>query len=605
MSARELAWRAAAPVRARLWRTPLRRPDWDTPGWTELLERLAGTAAPATTAAAARIAGGELCFWGRAARIDPLRPDWNVEPVDGDPKRIWELHRQQHLVPLALGSAIAERPDWARVCVDQLVSWVASSPPGRGPAWSSGYEASHRLIGWAWAVPLVAPEASAQELALLADSYALQRQFVERSPSRFSSANNHRIAELVGLLGASMLSGGVGWQDTWRELEDEVVLQTYPDGGSREQASGYFLYVLELLWLAGLFAQASGQSLGRLEERLEAMLTWLFETTGPDGEPPSFGDDAEDRGLSVDYFTPRSAASIAGRAQSLLGGSPSLSHTVTEHTERSCLLESGYAVLRASLAGSAVRVVFDVGDLGFGSLAAHGHADALSVTLAVDAVTLLRDSGTGSYVVKQGRNEFRTTAAHNTVVVDGRPQAEALGPHLWGRRPTTTVETSTLGRELDYVRASHDGYGRARHVRSVLFLKPDVLVVFDRVWSARPFEAELSWHLCPGETLQSFGGGRAQLIVAAVPAPQFERGVAPFSPRYTQHESAPRYRWRSRGSDVVFATVVTLDGSTAPACRLEVGTDGTAVLHLLAPRSLIVIETWSAAAADVSPARVN
>src|ERR1700730_10175239 len=270
MSARELAWRTAEPVRARLRRTPLRRPDWDTPGWTELLERLAGTAAPATTAAAARIAGGELCFWGRAARIDPLRPDWNVEPVDGDPKRVWELHRQQHLVPLALGSVIAERPDWARVCVDQLISWAASSPPGRGPAWSSGYEASHRLIGWAWTVPLVAREASARELALLADSYALQRQFVDRSPSRFSSANNHRIADLVGLIGWSMLSAGAGWHDTWRELEDEVALQTYPDGGSREQASGYFLYVLELLWLAGLFAQASGQSLGRLEERLPA-----------------------------------------------------------------------------------------------------------------------------------------------------------------------------------------------------------------------------------------------------------------------------------------------------------------------------------------------
>ena len=269
------------------------------------------------------------------------------------------------------------------------------------------------------------------------------------------------------------------------------------------------------------------------------------------------------------------------------------------------MLESGYAVLRASLAGSAVRVVFDVGDLGFGRLAAHGHADALSVTLGVDAVALLRDSGTGSYVVEQGRNEFRTTAAHNTVVVDGRPQAEALGPHLWGRRPTTTVETSSFGREFDYVRASHDGYGRTRHVRSVLFLKPDVLVVFDRVRGPRPFEAELSWHLCPGETLESFGGGRARLIVAAAPASQFERSVAPFSPRYTQHESAPRYRWRSRGSEVVFATVVALDGSAAPACRLEVGTDGTAVLSLLAPRPLRVIETWSAAAVDVSPTRVN
>ena len=579
MSARELAWRTAAPVRARLTRSPLRRPRWDTSGWSALLERLLETAPPSTSATAARIAGGELCFWGRPAHIDPLRPAWDVDPDASDPKRIWELHRQQHLVPLAMGSSIASRPDWARVCVDQLVSWVTSSPPGRGPAWSSGYEASHRLIGWAFAVPLVARQASAEELALLADSYALQRRLVERSPSRFSSANNHRIAELVGLLGASMLDGGAGWPDTWRELEDEVVLQTYPDGGSREQASGYFLYVLELLWLAGLFAHAQGQPLGRLEERVRAMLGWLFDTAGPDGEPPSFGDDAEDRGLRLDYFTPRSAASIAGRTRSLLEGAPSLSHTVSEHAERSSLLESGYAVLRARLSGSDIRVVFDVGELGFGSLAAHGHADALSVGVDVGAVVLLRDSGTGSYLESEGRDEYRTTAAHNTVVVDGRPQAEPLGPHLWGRRPATTVEASTLGPELDYVRASHDGYAPlARHVRSVLFLKPDLLLVFDRVSGTRQLEAELAWHLCPGETLENLGGGLAHLCVAAVPPASLGVAAAPFSPRYEQHESAPRYWWRAHGSEIVFATVVMLDGRAAPACRLEVGLDGAATV---------------------------
>lgn len=574
-----------------------------------MLERLVETAPPSASATAARIAGGELCFWGRAAHIDPLRPAWDVDPSDGsplpgtaDPKRIWELHRQQHLVALAVGSSVENRPDWARVCVDQLVSWVASSPPGRGPAWSSGYEASHRLIGWAWAVPLVAGEASPEELSLLADSYALQRQLVERSPSRFSSANNHRIVELVGLLGACTLSGGAGWKDTWRELEDEIVLQTYPDGGSREQASGYFLYVLEVLWLAGLFASALGQPLGRVEERLEAMLAWLADTAGPDGEPPLFGDDAEDRGLRLDYFTPRSAASIAGRAQSLLAGSPSLLHMVTEHTRRSCLLESGYAVLRAPLSDSDVRVVFDVGELGFGSLAAHGHADALSVGLDVGAAALLRDSGTGSYLVSQGRNDFRTTAAHNTVVVDGRPQAEPLGPHLWGRRPTTTVEAASLEPELDYVRASHDGYGSlARHVRSVLFVKPDLLLVFDRVRGTRQLEAELAWHLCPGETLESFGAGRAHLSVAAVPPATFGLAAAPFSPRYGQSESAPRYSWRAHGADIVFATVVVLDPGTAPACRLDLRTDGVATVHLLAPRFLTVVETWSAVSPDVRP----
>src|SRR5262249_10564083 len=151
-----------------------------------------------------------------------------------------------------------DRPEWARICLDELLRSASSPVPG-----TSGYEASHRLIGWAWIVPLVAGEADAQELAALAAAYARDRRLVERTPSRFSSANNHRLAELVGLIAASTLGGDAQFDGLWRELEDEVARQTYADGGSREQASGYFLYVLELLWLAGLFARGRGASLGR------------------------------------------------------------------------------------------------------------------------------------------------------------------------------------------------------------------------------------------------------------------------------------------------------------------------------------------------------
>jgi hypothetical protein len=576
MSAREVAWRAAAPIRSRLAPPPLRPPDWTTPGWTSLLRELAATAPAATVETAARIAAGERSVWGRAPTADEV-----------DPKERWELERQQHLVPLALGAVAAERPEWARLCIDELLRWASSPHPG-----TSGYEASHRLIGWAWTVPLVAGEASAAELDRIASAYAEDRRLVERTPSRYSSANNHRLAELVGLIAASTLDGGTGFEELWRELEDEVALQTYGDGGSREQAGGYFLYVLELLWIAGLFARSRGASLGRLEERLGAMLGWLHATARDDGEPPPFGDDAEDRGLRVDYFEPRSAAAIAGRVRSLLDGTPSLAPTLAVHATASAVLESGYAVLRSG----PVRVVFDVGELGYGAIAAHGHADALSVLVDVGAEAMLRDSGTGSYVAARGRDDYRTTAAHNTVVVDDRPQAEALGPHLWGRRFTTTLEASSLGAEVDYVRAAHDGYApAARHTRSVIFAKPDLLVVLDRITASHPVDAELVWHL---------HAAGAPLAVASVPAADRAEVDAPFSPRYQQREVAPAYRWRARGAQVVFATLVALGGG-APALRLEVGAGGEATLHVLRPRPLVVVETWQSRSPTVRAHTAN
>jgi hypothetical protein len=313
------------------------------------------------------------------------------------------------------------------------------------------------------------------------------------------------------------------------------------------------------------------------------MLGWLHATADDAGEPPAFGDDAEDRGLRLEYFEPRRAAAIAGRVRSLLDGAPSLSKALAAHANRSVLLESGYAVLR----GGSVRVVFDVGELGYGSIAAHGHADALSVLADLGNESVLRDSGTGSYVASRGRDDYRTTAAHNTVVVGGRPQAELLGPHLWGRRFATTVEASSLTAELDYVRASHDGYiPAARHTRSVLFVKPDLLLVLDRVEGTGPIGAELTWHLrTPG----------AAVAVASLPHADVAEVDAPFSPRYGRLETAPAYRFRAQGTRVVFATVVSFAGAD-PELRLEVDPGGEATMHLLRPRQLTVCEDWHSSA---------
>jgi uncharacterized heparinase superfamily protein len=81
------------------------------------------------------------------------------------------------------------------------------------------------------------------------------------------------------------------------------------------------------------------------------------------------------------------------------------------------------------------QVLLDAGPLGLGSLAAHGHADALSLWASLDGKPLLIDAGTYAYHEDPAwRDHFRSTPAHNTLTLDGKNQSEIHGPFLWGRK---------------------------------------------------------------------------------------------------------------------------------------------------------------------------
>ena len=612
MSMRERAWRVVAPAVATTDRLPRRSSPhrFDRGPWPEAVLELAAGLNATMIDEAARIADGELCFWGRSASVDPAAPDWRLDPLtrtavpwrhrDGhyDPKPLWELHRHQHLFPLAAGAHLADRPDWREVAVSQLRTWIAANPrKAGGPGWSSAYETAHRLVQWAWSVPLLARSLDRAARESIERAYAQQARFVATRPSRYSSANNHRIAEIVGLLHSEALTGDpAGWRRRWGELEHHAACQMYPDGGSREQAAGYFLYVLEMLWVAGMLARSLGQELGTLSEQLRRRVAWAAAAGDADFEPPAFGDDAEDRILRLEYFQRRRARDIVDRAAALIEDELVLQPTRSVETaNRSQLLESGLVVLRVPGGPQEARVAFDVGELGFGALAAHGHADALSVVVENRGRTLLRDSGTGSYVPGEGRELLRSTAAHNTVEIGGVSQAVPLGPHLWGHRYTVQIEHTMLSAKYDYVRANHDGYVRdfgAVHRRSVLFLKPDFVVVLDRVEADRPQDIRLYWHLMSDTHLANLGSDASLLVATEPPASAVEEPFR-YSPRYNSWSEAPRWSWHVSGTDVRFASVIAL--ATGPH-RLELRRAGDAdEIVVEGPTPFRLSERWHGA----------
>ena len=136
---------------------------------------------------------------------------------------------------------------------------------------------------------------------------------------------------------------------------------------------------------------------------------------------------------------------------------------------------SGYYLLGDRLeTEEEIRMLVDAGPLGYLSIAAHGHADALAVVLNVAGTEVLVDPGTYCYHTEpEWRSYFRGTQAHNTVVVDGEDQSVQVGNFMWTRHATAQcLEFSTTNGAQRFV-GQHNGYERLRdpviHRRQITF----------------------------------------------------------------------------------------------------------------------------------------
>src|SRR5215469_15845346 len=127
---------------------------------------------------------------------------------------------------------------------DPLVEWHRGRAPLISFAWT------RRLLGrWAGATECF------EDSSLARDQIFRHQQYLAALRSHGSSANNHLLAELLGLyVGASAFP----WfppSGRWRRaavagLEIEAQRQVFPDGLSREQASEYHGFVLKCSWSA-------------------------------------------------------------------------------------------------------------------------------------------------------------------------------------------------------------------------------------------------------------------------------------------------------------------------------------------------------------------
>jgi len=167
--------------------------------------------------------------------------------------------------------------------------------------------------------------------------------------------------------------------------------------------------------------------------------------------------------------------------------------------------QGGYYILGGDFeTEEEVRIVADAGPLGYLSIAAHGHADALAFTLSAGGTPILVDPGTFAYhTERRWRDYFRGTSAHNTVRVDREDQSVPGGNFLWLQHAQARVESFESLPDGVRMRAHHTGYERlddpVRHRRTWAYERAArKLTIIDEIQSRGTHRLEWFWHFAPG-----------------------------------------------------------------------------------------------------------
>jgi hypothetical protein len=428
--------------------------------------------------------------------------DYRDERIVGDIKYLWEPNRHLELVTLAQAWHLTGDARYAQGCQVLLDSWFAQCPYPFGLNWTSSLEHAVRLANWSFAWHLLGGEkafifegqAGKAFRSRWLNSIHQHCHFIAGYFSRYSSANNHLLGELTGLyIGTTtwpLWRSSRRWQsEAQTELEREALKQTFSDGVNREQATWYHHSVADMMLIAGLFARANSRDFGPdYWRRLESMLEFLVSITDGAGNVPRFGDSDDGemvrlapmigfdvfRSLlatgAVIFSRPDFQAKARGfddKSRWLLGDEAardfaSLSRAVERPAMRRAFPSGGYYILGDRFdTPEEIRVVADAGPLGYLSIAAHGHADALAFILSVAGREILVDSGTFSYHTQtRWREYFRGTAAHNTLRVDGENQSVSGGNFLWIKHANANALAFEAAIDHDRLLGQHDGYRR-------------------------------------------------------------------------------------------------------------------------------------------------
>lgn len=388
-------------------------------------------------------------FLGCTAAIEN---DWNCTQHS----KLWlyNLHYLDNLNSI-------EADDFRSLNEQLLDEWIRCNPPAKGNGWEP-YPLALRIVNlvkWFarqrrlkpyWIASLAT---QARALAARCEYHILGNHlFVNGKALTFAGVY------LKGKEADRVLKLGL------RILDKEISEQFMVDGAHFELSP---MYHALMLWdMCDLVALARSSGIPELLDRQEQWcavirqgVEWLRSMVHPDGEISFFNDAAF--GIAPTLAQLESYAALLDclpdqEGEQRTGGWVVVANGASGYVTVDCFNERHRAIL-------------DVAKIGSDYQPGHAHADTLSFELSLFGYRVFVNSGTSKYGEDGERLRQRSTAAHNTVEVDGQNSSEVWAGFRVGRRAKVFGQKVRSDHGCVSVSASHNGYmrlpGKVIHTR--------------------------------------------------------------------------------------------------------------------------------------------
>ena len=428
--------------------------------------------------------------------------NWKYWPIKDNELR-WQLHRHKWFVPMGRAYRVSGDEKYAIEWTKQYIDWIRKNPytgdeENRRFAWRP-LEVSHRLQDQPIQMQLFidSPAFTAEFLTEFLVNY---HRHAEHIMGNWSQQGNHLLFEAQRMICAGSFFPEFKRAEEWRTsgvniLNREIGVQVYEDGGQYELCPHYHLASIEIFIKALEDADLNGfrdvfpQS---YIDTVEKMIMFYANISYPDYTNPCFSD--------ARLVSKKNMISSYKQWSKIFPENQAIKYWATEGAEGSLpdhlsvgYLNSGFFVFRNGWDEECIQMIVKAGPPAFW----HNQPDNGTFEMWYDGRILFQDSGSyvygGDKSVMDQRNYFRSTAVHNTLVLNGKDIENTDSKTLlW--KPEGDVQILVT---------ENQSYEKLKHRRSIFFVDGQYFVIVDEAVGSAKGMVELHYQMPRRKTSNS------------------------------------------------------------------------------------------------------